>query len=94
MPGLLEEMCPSAEQEQRFARIRLSGLGEPLNCSGPMLNTCIQNFGAKLGFALHYLQSDRIVPPEGGVAVRWFTNYEAMTLARISQTGEEHRGSD
>lgn len=80
-PGLLEEMLPSREQEMRFARsgIDIPGGGGVLNCDGPLLNHSIQMFGAKLGFALHYGVNDRIVPLEGGVAVRWFSNYDAAT---------------
>jgi hypothetical protein len=35
-------------------------------------------FSVKLGFALNYEVTKRIVPPEGGVAVRWFSNIDAM----------------
>ncbi|MGF1623957.1 MAG: hypothetical protein ACFCVH_03660 [Alphaproteobacteria bacterium] len=81
VPGLLEGMQPSAGQQLRFIRsgVRPPGLGGALNCNGPLLNEAIQKFGAKLGFALHYHLTGRIVPRAGGVAVRWYTNYDAMT---------------
>ncbi len=81
IPGLLEEMWPSRQQKTRFAReqIDFPGVAGVLNCSGPLLNRSIQNFGAKLGFALHYSTTGRTVPPPGGVAVRWYSNYDAMT---------------
>ncbi len=37
------------------------------------------DFGAKLGFALYYELTGRVVPPEGGVAVWWYSNYDAVT---------------
>ena len=81
VPALLEEMMPSAKQQARFTRVgvRVPDVGGVLNCSGPLLNRSIHIFGAKLGFALHYAVTGRIIPPEGGVAVRWFSNFDAVT---------------
>jgi hypothetical protein len=81
VPGLLEELQASANQRKHFARsgVELDGIGGVLNCSGPLLNRSIQIFGAKLGFALHYLQTGRIIPLQGSVFVRWYSNYDAMT---------------
>ncbi len=81
IPGLLEEMRASPEQEACFAtaRIGMPGARGVLNCSGPLLNRSVQIFGAKLGFAFHYAHTGRIIPPEGGVAVRWYSNYDAVT---------------
>ena len=81
-PGLLEEMMPSPRQERRFAQ---SGSSLPidaagvLNCSGPLLNRSIQAFGAKLGLALHYANTGLVIPAAGGVAVRWYSNYDDLT---------------
>jgi hypothetical protein len=72
-PGLLEEMMPSREQEALFAQSSSSlpaTAAGVLNCSGPLVNRSMQIFGAKLGFALHYSTTGRIVPLAGGVAVR------------------------
>lgn len=81
VPGLLEEMIASFRQQERFVRanITLPGVGGVLNVSGPLLNRSIQAFGAKLGFALHYAMTGAIVPRAGGVAVRWFSNFERLT---------------
>lgn len=79
--GLLEEMMPSRRQEQRFALARASlpvHAAGCLNCSGPLVVQSIQIFGAKVGFALHYATTGRVVPQEGGVAVRWYSNFDAM----------------
>jgi hypothetical protein len=81
-PGLIEEMIPSLSQLHRFAQsgtsLRFDGAG-PLNVSGPLVNRSVQIYGAKLGFALHYTTTGRIIPPGGGVAVRWYSNDDAVT---------------
>jgi hypothetical protein len=81
VPGLLKEMIPSQRQHDRFARagVELPDVAGVLSCKGSLLNHSIQIFGAKLGFALHYATMGRIVPYAGGVAVRWFSNFEAVT---------------
>lgn len=83
-PGLLEEMTDtSADQERRLSvALKDGGAGSAvtaLNANGPLLNNCIQTFGAKLGFALHYNELGRIVPATGGVTVRWYTNFDKIT---------------
>jgi hypothetical protein len=81
-PGLLEEMMPFREQQALFAQssslLPLTAAGV-LNCSGPLVNRSMQILGAKLGFALHYTTTGRIVPIAGGVAVRWYSNYDTVT---------------
>lgn len=42
--------------------------------TGPIIGAIISKFGAKLGFALHYLHTNRIVPEIGGAAVWLLTN--------------------
>lgn len=80
-PEIYEELIPSSKQLEQGASVAkyFSGVGGVLNCNGPLVNKCIQEFGAKLGYALHYETTRRIVPLEGGVAVKWFTNYNAVT---------------
>lgn len=78
-PALLLEMQPSAVQRKKFRRDPdVPPDTHPLNARGPLLSEAMRLFGAKLGFALHYEFSRRIVPPGGGVAVRWFSNHEAI----------------
>ena len=81
VPGLLEEMAPSPSQRERFAKanVNFPNLGGILNASGPLLNRSIQVFGAKLGYALYYDSTERVIPLGGGVAVRWFSNFDAVT---------------
>lgn len=81
VPHLLEEMAPSPSQRERFAKanVNLPNIGGILNASGPLLNRSIQVFGAKLGYALYYDSTERVIPLSGGVAVRWFSNFDAVT---------------
>ena len=81
-PGLLEELQPSRRQEDRLPKVDDGlphGVGGALNCQGPLLNRSIKTFGAKLGFALHYVVAGRIVPKHGGIAVMWYTNFDRIT---------------
>jgi hypothetical protein len=80
-PGLLNEMVPSPRQQALFTQSRNSlpmRAAGVLNCSGPIVNRNMQIFGAKLSFALHYARTGRIIPLTGGVAVRWYSNYDAV----------------
>lgn len=49
------------------------------NAGGPILNASMQIFCTKMVFALHYVKTGNIIPPAGGVAVRWFSNYDRLT---------------
>jgi len=82
-PGLIRELQPSARQSRNFLKQRnLSPIDHPpsevpiLNADGPILNAAFQAFGLKLFCALHYEHSGKIVPPQGAVGVRVFTNVE------------------
>lgn len=82
-PGLLLEMMPSIDQESQLREIQgsiaeLPKIGGVLNCKGPLLNKAIHRFGAKIGFALHYELTKKIIPPDGGVSVWWYTNHQAV----------------
>ncbi len=81
IPGLLEEMNASPHQLESFAQagVNLPGIGGVINASGPLVNRSMQVFGAKIGYALFYSTVHRIIPPAGGVAVRWYSNYDKMT---------------
>jgi len=80
--GLLQEMMPSWLQQYDFYKLNHSEKpkgGGALNAKGPLLNKSMQVFGTKLCLALHYHHSQKIVPIQGGVGVRWFSNWEALT---------------
>jgi hypothetical protein len=69
--GLLEEMRPSQRQQERFEEAKhLPPIdSNALNCNGPLLNRSIQLFGAKLGLALQYATTGRIIPCQGGAGI-------------------------
>lgn len=80
--GIFQEMIPSWQQRydyDQFTHQDKPKGGGALNVSGPLLNESIQKFGAKLCLALHYYHRKKIVPLEGGVAIRWYTNWEKIT---------------
>lgn len=76
IPGLVEELLDLDKTKLALAMKgrRMPVDGNPLNASGPILTDIINTFGLKLGLALHYLHTSKVVPPEGGVAVRWYSN--------------------
>ena len=78
-PLLFAELAPSWRQQYDFQRsMGASTSGGALNAGGPILNRSIKAFGAKLALALHYEETGQIIPADGGVAVRWYTNWDRM----------------
>ncbi len=77
-PQLLAEMQPNSDQLKRFSENRALFPAEanPLNAEGPSLNDAINRFAKKLTLGMHYESTGRIIPPEGGIAIRWFSNFE------------------
>jgi hypothetical protein len=68
------EMMPSPRQVQMAQTT--DGVAGAFNASGPLLNGAMGRIGLRLGLALHYEQTRKIVPQAGGVLVRWYTNYQ------------------
>ncbi|WP_162917324.1 hypothetical protein [Dongia deserti] len=82
IPGLLEELQPNVRQKVLFNAQRSQmprGAAGVLNVGGPILNDAMMRFGAKLGMALFYHDLGKILPPDGAVFVRWYSNYDAFT---------------
>ena len=84
-PGLFDEMLPTQRQRRRAQALALEHgfTGGALNADGPIVTKNMNAFAAKLGLALHYhvtggLLGGVIVPPDGVVAVRWFSNVDAL----------------
>jgi hypothetical protein len=79
VPGLLQEMH-IGKAGQKIARNRLPvGInGGFLRANGPLVSSHMETFSAKIGFALYFELTKRMVPIEGGVATRWFSNYERL----------------
>ena len=69
--------------------LRSLGIKKPVNvptseipiisANGPKLNAAIQSFGRKLFLALYYKHTKKILPPGGGVGVRWRSNVQIGT---------------
>jgi hypothetical protein len=80
IPGLLQEM-QLPEDEQQKARARLPGAapdGGFLRTNGPLVSAHMQTFATKIAFALWYEITKTILPKEGAVAARWFSNVERL----------------
>lgn len=83
-PGLLEEMRPSALQIRaaikKYDLSKLDGITAEemplLNINGPLVNAAVENFGRKLFLALYYFHTGKILPSEGGIAIRWYSNLQ------------------
>jgi hypothetical protein len=78
-PGLLVEMYPGARQRLAIEKPGLGTFeGNGIHADGPLLTAAMNRFAGKLGLALHYHEAGRPVPSGGAVAVRWFSNVEAV----------------
>ncbi len=79
-PELLDEMKPSFRQEKlaRNLSAELPSSGGALDSRGPILNSAIHRFAAKIGYALHFELTGKPVPPDGVAHVWWLTNYQAL----------------
>ncbi|MET4217335.1 hypothetical protein ACVWWG_004055 [Bradyrhizobium sp. LB7.2] len=79
VPGLLEEMHLGAD-DLSAARKRLPQYAAAsfLKTDGPLVSAHMQTFATKLGFALYYELTGKIVPDRGGVAARWFSNVDRL----------------
>ena len=81
VPGLLEELKKPRGSEKIAlnrlpANMRNGGL---LNVSGPILSSHMEVFCPKLGLALHFDATKKVLTNAGGIATRWFTNFELFT---------------
>jgi hypothetical protein len=80
-PGLLEEMMPKAGQvANNLSEYRIPSVGGApvafLSVSGPIVSAGVTNFGRKLFLALSYKHTGRILPMDGGIAIRWYSNLQ------------------
>ncbi len=81
-PGLLEELRPSLRQRKaarKSQHLIPDDARGVFNANGPLLNHALSRFAAKMGLALHFHETGRIVPHTGLVTVRWYSNMEAFT---------------
>jgi hypothetical protein len=79
IPGLLEEMH-IGRGGQRLARKSIPTAidGGLFKVDGPLVSAHMQTFAEKVGFALFFEFAKTVVPPEGGVAARWFSNVDVL----------------
>ena len=80
IPGLLEELQATPEQEARLEKIKEQ---EPnaagvLNAGGPLVNASLDIFGVKTTCALHFEKTKKIVPVGGPISTRIFTNVDVL----------------
>ncbi|WP_162917473.1 hypothetical protein [Dongia deserti] len=107
VPGLLEAMAQSAQQLREAAHHgvalhdgnTLEGL-PMISLQDQRIHDAVTAYGTKLGCALHYLHTGRIIPATGEIISRWFSNLDAIEgkipesafhLAR--EIPELHRGN-
>lgn len=79
LPSVLNEMH-IGHAGQKLARKR-TGVEEPggfLRMGGPLVSKHLDIFACKLGLAMHWASTGNIIPPMGGVAIRVYSNVEAM----------------
>lgn len=80
IPGLLQEMYVDEAGQKAHKRNLPHGFdGGLLRVGGPIMTAHMQAFALKLGLALHFSVTKYIIPSQGGVAARWFSNYEKFT---------------
>lgn len=79
LPGMVEEMRPPRAAERRTVReLGLPEDGGLIRLDGPLVSSHMEAFGARLGMALHYDLTSAILPRDGGVAVRVYSNVDAI----------------
>jgi hypothetical protein len=79
LPAVLYEMRPPRAREKHLMRRLGMTEGGALSLGGPHVTAHLQAFAARLGLALHFEKTGVIVPPEGGIAARVFTNVDFLT---------------
>lgn len=85
-PGLLEAMQPSLQQLTE-ARDKY-GISPPaggalkdmpvLSVRDARFHHAVRNFARKLGLALYYKHTKKILPANGGIGIRWYANVQVQ----------------
>lgn len=81
-PGLLQNMMPGSRKVREF--FAAQGARKPANVASnevpifsledPRIGAAVTAFARKLFCSLHYKHSGRIIPNDGGIVWRWFSN--------------------
>lgn len=81
-PELLHELNANSHDINSIElpeSLQLEDGGGLIYADGPIVQNAIREIGAKIGLALHYERTGRIVPLSGGVCTILTTNLQAMT---------------
>jgi hypothetical protein len=75
MPEVLKEI--RIEKDLRGASFKLGALPDAaaVFTTGPLINSYLTAFGARVALALHYELTREILPVSGGVFVHWMSNH-------------------
>lgn len=78
-PGVIPELLPSSEVIRWYASRPWSGTwARPVSLNGPLVNSCAKVVARKLFSALHYKEFNKIIPAEGGIMLRWYSNADRL----------------
>ena len=84
-PRVLIEMKPSRREVRQAnstpgaSSYRVDGQPPPvLSFGGPLVRQSLKAFARKLFCALHYKEFREIIPPEGHIAWRWYSNIQVL----------------
>jgi hypothetical protein len=78
-PSVIRELQPSPDQIERYRSRPWSGAWVlPVSLNGPLINGCARVVARKLFSALHYKEFHKIIPPQGGIVWRWFSNADLL----------------
>ncbi len=78
-PGFHEEIKNRELLPAEADRLGLPHGSGTFSTDGPIVSAAMVRFAAKLGFALHWIETGgRIVPAGGAVLARWYTNHNKI----------------
>lgn len=78
IPGALPEMLVSPQDDVRFRQELGLSSGHFLRVDGPVISSHMSLFAAKMGFAMHRELSGKILPEDGIVLARWYSNVQSL----------------
>lgn len=75
-PEIVDELRPTLRQKKKMRKLAEAGAEAEaaLNLQGPTVSLALLLYGAKLGLALHWKETDKILPNDGRVGVICYSN--------------------
>lgn len=75
-PEIADELRPTFRQKKQMRKLAQAGAeaSAAFNLQGPTVSHALLLYGAKLGLALHWAETRKILPNEGRVGVIWYSN--------------------